>query len=451
MTLPRGAINLVGAGLAGTLLALLLARRGFSVSVYERRPDPRLTPDDSGRSINLALATRGLRALERAGLAEEVSALLMPMRGRLVHDRACQSALMPYGQTPREVIYSVERDSLNKLLLDAADAHANVAFHFEHDCLGARPAEGALLLCDRAANHGYEVALRPTIATDGAGSAVRASLAAAGHLAAREELLEHDYKELTIPARDGRHALDQHALHVWPRGDYMLIALPNPGGSFTATLFMARNGPESFANLDSRAQVAALFRRDFASAAALMPQLLTEFERHPQGIMGTVYCDQWHVGDQVLLLGDAAHAIVPFHGQGMNCAFEDCAALDRLLDDSTSWSEVFSRFEMERKPNADAIAAMALENYIEMRASVLDSAFLRQRQLGHDLERAFPDRFIPRYSMVMFHPEICYAAARERGATQHDILLELDAGGHAADSAFAKGMVEARLSPLGHL
>ncbi len=451
MMLPRGAINLVGAGLSGALLALLLARRGFRVSVYERRPDPRLTADDSGRSINLALATRGLLALERAGLAEQVSALLTPMRGRLLHDREGQSVLLPYGQTPREVIYSVERDALNVLLIRAADAHPNVTFHFGHACLGVRLADSVLRLRDQAAAHGYEVALQPTIATDGAGSAVRSSLVAAGFLAAREELLDHDYKELTIPARDGQHALDQHALHVWPRGDYMLIALPNPGGSFTATLFMARTGPQSFASLDSREKIAALFRRDFAAAAALMPQLLDEFERHPQGIMGTVYCDPWHIGGQLLLLGDAAHAIVPFHGQGMNCAFEDCAALDRLLDDSSTWQEVFDRFSTERRPNADAIARMALENYVEMRASVLDPAFVRQRQLGHELERAFPDRFIPRYSMVMFHPEIGYAAALERGETQRDILQTLDAGGHTASSATAKRLVEARLSELSHL
>ena len=451
MSIAPAPVTVIGAGLAGALVALLFARRGFTVTVYERRPDPRLEPSDAGRSINLALATRGLRALERAGLAEQVQPLLTPMRGRMVHGRDGTTSLLPYGQTAREVIYSVERDQLNTLLIDAADSHPNVNFRFRHACLGARPAEGALLIRDQQAEHGYEVALTATIATDGAGSAVRTSLAAAGYLNARGELLDHDYKELTIPAVDGAHAIERHALHVWPRGDYMLIALPNPSGTFTATLFMAKSGAQSFAALAAPAQVAQLFARDFADAAALMPNHVEQFAAHPQGIMGTVYCDRWHVGGQVLLLGDAAHAIVPFHGQGMNCAFEDCTALDRLLDDSVTWQELFARFAAERKPNADAIAAMALENYVEMRASVLDPAFVRQRQLGHALERSYPERFIPRYSMVMFHPEIGYRQAWERGQRQSEILQSLDAAGHTADSPAAKQLVEAKLSLLaGH-
>ncbi|MEZ5474456.1 MAG: NAD(P)/FAD-dependent oxidoreductase [Steroidobacteraceae bacterium] len=449
MKLAAGSVNVVGAGLSGALLALLLAKRGFQVTVFERRSDPRLTPDDSGRSINLALAARGLRALERAGLAERVQPLLMPMRGRAVHGLDGTTTLLAYGQTPREVIYSVERDALNTLLIEAAAAEPNVSFRFEHACLGACSAAGALLLRDRQAAYDHEVALQPTIATDGAGSALRMSLAAAGHLTAREVLLDHDYKELTIPARSGQHLLDPHALHIWPRGDFMLIALPNPDGTFTATLFLPKAGARSFAALTTSAQVAELFAAEFPDAKALMPQLLDEFAAHPQGIMGTVYCDRWHSGGDVLLLGDAAHAIVPFHGQGMNCAFEDCSAVDQLLDDSRSWCELFERFEARRKPDAAAIAAMALENYVEMRSSVLDPAFVRQRQLGHALERAFPDRFIPRYSMVMFHPEISYAAALARGNIQREILQTLDAGGHDVHGSTARALVEAQLPALG--
>jgi kynurenine 3-monooxygenase len=288
------------------------------------------------------------------------------------------------------------------------------------------PAAGTVRLRDEDAGRECDVPMVPTIATDGAGSAVRSSLARAGLVSVREEWLDHDYKELTLPARDTRHAMEPHALHIWPRGGFMLIALPNTDGSFTATLFLARGGPDGFGSLTGPGQVRRLFEREFPDAARLMPDLIEQFAAHPQGRLGTVYTRPWHIGGQILLLGDAAHAIVPFHGQGMNAAFEDCLVFDRLLDRHESWSELFAHFERTRLPDTAAIAQMALENYIEMRASVRDPLYLRRKALAMALERRFPDRFIPRYSMVMFHPEISYAEAMRRGAAQEAILQELD-------------------------
>jgi kynurenine 3-monooxygenase len=442
-------ISIVGAGLAGALLALLCARRGIQVTVYERRADPRQAHPEQGRSINLALAARGLRALERAGVIQAVRPLLIPMRGRMVHEGSGAAALQPYGQRPGEVIWSVGRAALNRVLLDAAARHAGVTVRFSHTCLGIDPGADRLRLRDTSSGAESAVALGATIATDGAGSAVRTGLAAAGLLEAREDWLDHDYKELTIPAAAGRHVLDSQALHVWPRGGFMLIALPNTDGSFTATLFLPRRGPASFEALTSPAAVGAFFAREFPDVVPYMPDLAAEFAHHPQGRLGTVHAAPWHLGGQVLLLGDAAHAIVPFHGQGMNAAFEDCSVLDALLAPHAGWHEVFAQFEAARRANAEAIAQMALENYVEMRDAVRDATFVRRRSIALALERTFPDRFIPRYSMVMFHPEIDYADALRRGEIQARILGELDRGAGADfDAAQALALIEARLPPL---
>jgi kynurenine 3-monooxygenase len=443
-------INIVGAGLAGALLALLLARRGLAVTLYERRPDPRQVRPERGRSINLALAARGMQALTRAAVLERVRPLLIPMRGRMVHERGGATALQPYGQRAHEVIYSVGRADLNRLLIEEAVRHAGVSVRFNQQCLGADLHTRALSLRDGDSGREYQVPLAPTIATDGAGSAVRASLAAAGLVQVREDWLDHDYKELTIPPQTAA-ALEPHALHIWPRGGFMLIALPNTDGSFTATLFLARTGAQSFAALDTSSAVQEFFAREFPDALPLLPDLAAQFAAHPQGQLGTVHAAPWHLDGEVLLLGDAAHAIVPFHGQGMNAAFEDCTELDALLGELPQWAELFACFEQARRPNTSAIAQMALENYLEMRDAVLDAGFVRRKALAMALERRFPERFIPRYSMVMFHPEIPYAEAQRRGALQEQLLHELDqaGGGDAtAASALAQQLVSARLAPL---
>jgi kynurenine 3-monooxygenase len=412
---PGGGVNIVGAGLAGSLLAVLLAKRGLRVTVYEKRADPRAGPVDSGRSINLALAARGIRGLERAGVLDRVMPLTIPMRGRMVHEHEGRSELQMYGVRPDEVIYSVSRAALNRVLVEAADEHENVELRFGVSACGFGAAPRTLELLDLGSGKTSSAATLPTIAADGGGSAVRGWLASMGVSRVREELLDHDYKELSIPSVNGRHVMDPHALHIWPRGGFMLIALPNQDGSFTATLFLPKRGPGGFESLRTPADVDAFFTREFPSARALMPTLAQQFFENPQGLLGTVYTDGWHAGGDVLLLGDAAHAIVPFHGQGMNCAFEDCVELDRLIGGSRDWAAVFARFERERKPNTDAIAEMALENYVEMRAAVLDPDYQQKKKAAEAQEKTDPSA-IPRYSMVMFHPEIPYkdALARSR-------------------------------------
>ena len=403
-------VNIVGAGLAGSLLAILLAKRGLKVSVYERRPDPRAGPVDRGRSINLALAARGIRGLEMAGVYQRVKPLAIPMRGRMVHEHDGSAELQMYGVRPEEVIYSVSRADLNRALIEAAAEFPNVQLRFGQLCLGVPQDKNALVMRDETNGRVYHAAAQPSIATDGAGSAVRDSLVAREVAAVREEPLEHDYKELTIPAVNGKHALDPNALHIWPRGGFMLIALPNHDFTFTATLFLARNGVNSFAELHGPGAAGTFFAREFPSALALMPNLAQEFLEHPQGSLGTVYTRGWHLNGDVLLLGDAAHAIVPFHGQGMNCAFEDCAELMRLMDEHHGWVGLFEAFEHERRPNTDAIARMALENYVEMREAVLDPEYRMKKKAAEELEKKDPN-FIPRYSKVMFHPEIPYSEA----------------------------------------
>lgn len=441
-------VTIVGAGLAGALLAVLLAQRGLKVRVFDRRPDPRHSATERGRSINLVLAARGLRALERAGLLERVAPLLVKVSGRAVHEGDGPPTRLPYGQQG-EFIYSVSRADLNRALIEAAADTPGVELRFGQQCLGVAPAYDTLLLRDVASGAAYAAKLGPTIATDGAGSAIRHSLAAAGLVKVREDRLDHDYKELTMPA-DAAAGLARDALHIWPRGGFMLMALPNTDNSFTATLFLAREGPCSFAALADQDAVQQFFEREFATALPLMPDYLAQYAANPQGLLGTVHCDRWHDGGRVLLLGDAAHAIVPFHGQGMNCAFEDCIELAELLDAGDDWAGTFAEFERRRRPQAEAIATMALENYIEMRDTVRDPVFQRHKAWSLELERRHPDRFIPRYSMVMFHPEIPYAEALRRGAVQQQLLAEIDHGGEfdAATLARAAALINARLPPL---
>jgi kynurenine 3-monooxygenase len=442
-------VNIVGAGLAGALLGVLLMRHGCgAIRLWDRRPDPRRARTEHGRSINLALAARGIRALEHAGVMDRIRPLLIPMRGRMIHERSGATTLQPYGQRDDEVIYSIGRAALNLVLIEEAARHQDVTIRFNQTCIAADTAANALRFRNEISGAQYQVELTPTIATDGAGSAVRTSLLAAGQLEVREDRLDHDYKELTIPPVDGRPALEPNALHVWPRGGFMLIALPNTDQSFTATLFLAREGRHSFASLPDSQAVLDFFLEEFPDAVPLIPNLTAEFQAHPAGQLGTVHAAPWRVGGRVLLLGDAAHAIVPFHGQGMNAAFEDCLVLDCLLDRVENWESLFAEFEQARRPNTAAIAQMALENYTEMRDTVLDAGFVRRKNLALELERRFPDRFIPRYAMVTFHPEIPYAEALRRGAVQAQILLELDRGDGRMDFALAEKLISERLPSL---
>ena len=446
------AVTIVGAGPAGSLLGIFLARRGFVPTLLERRPDMRRTSIAAGRSINLALADRGIHALERAGVLELVRPLMIPMRGRRLHDLDGTTSLQRYGQDDTEVIYSVSRSELNKLLMSEVERACREPIRFNRNCRSADFVRGTITVLDESSGMTRELHDVPVIGADGSSSALRSSMIGAGLATATEDLLSHCYKELSIgPGAGGRHQLDANALHIWPRGGFMLIALPNTDGSFTATLFLPATGPVSFAALDSPRAVTDFFTRHFPDAQPLIPDLEEDFFAHPTGTMVTVRCAPWHVAGQLLLIGDAAHGIVPFHGQGMNCAFEDCAYFDALLGRHDRWEELFESFERDRKPNADAIATMALENYVEMRDTVRHPKYQLQKALSLELERRFPQRFIPRYSMVMFHHEIPYAIAYERGQFQQQILEELSAGieGLAqVDWERAGRLVQTRLPPL---
>ncbi|HSN17522.1 MAG TPA: NAD(P)/FAD-dependent oxidoreductase [Gammaproteobacteria bacterium] len=448
---PKTPVTLLGAGLAGSLLAVYLAKRRYEVVVYERLPDMRRHEIPAGRSINLALAHRGIRALEGVGLMPKVQQLLIPMRGRMLHDKAGATSLTPYGRTPAEVIHSVSRPGLNMLLMDAAEA-AGVRFHFGQRVTDVDFDVGQVHLVEEPGGRRHQVRAATLIATDGGGSAVRQAMVRRRGVKVVEDILPHAYKELTIPAGpDGSHRMEKHALHIWPRGGYMLIALPNLDGSFTVTLFLAREGDPSFARLDQPGELKRFFASEFPDTVALIPDLEQEFRAHPTGIMGTVHTEHWHAAGGALLLGDAAHAIVPFHGQGMNCAFEDCLVLDECIGRrGEDWSKAFGEFESLRRPNAEAIAAMALENYVEMRDAVRDPKFMLQKKLGFLLEERNPGVFVPRYSMVMFH-HLPYSDARHRGAIQQRILDSLTEGVtdvEQIDLAKADAVVRAELGGL---
>ncbi|WP_116812742.1 FAD-dependent oxidoreductase [Steroidobacter cummioxidans] len=443
-------VTVVGAGLAGTLLSIILARRGHRVRLYERQDDMRRVAVDAGRSINLALAARGIRALELAGVMERVTPALVPMPGRMLHDPTGALTFVPYGQRPEEVIYSVSRPGLNCILLDAAEK-AGVELLFRHPAIGADFTRRQINF-QNPDGQPHDVAMERVFATDGAGSILRRTLVDRLGIACTEDLLKHGYKELTLPPfPDGRPRIDKHALHIWPRGGFMLIALPNIDGSFTVTLFLPLNGPDSFETLTTPASIETFFGSHFPDVKQLMPDLAAEFFQHPTGIMGTVRCQQWSFEDRLLLMGDAAHAITPFHGQGMNCCFEDCRELDALLTGSDDWTGSFGEFETLRRPNTNAIADMAIENYLEMRDTVRDPKFHLHKALSLELERRHPTRFVPRYSMVMFHDDIPYAVAYERGRIQNEILSALTQQADtlaAVDYDAAARLIEAKLPPL---
>ena len=412
-------LGIIGAGPAGLLLALLRARRGDQVQVFERRGDPRDGSAEAGRSINLALAARGIRALRAAGVLEALNDQLVPMRGRQLHAVDGAQQFAAYGQGEHEYICSVSRSLLTQRLTEVAAATPGITLHFNHRCDGLNEAGLPLLR-----NPQNQLLSTPPVsrwvAADGAGSQVRQGLQARGLTQVNEQFIEHDYKELDIPPGT---ALLREALHIWPRGGFMLIALPNADGSFTATLFLAREGDVSFAALRDEPGILAFFATEFADVAALIPALAQQFLAHPQGRLGTIHTGSWYSGERLVLLGDAAHAIVPFHGQGMNCAFEDCRILDELLSDGLS--DPYARFATLRKPDADAIAQMALENHAEMSDSVRSPRFQLQRQLALEWEKRLPGRFIPRYSMVMFHDEIRYSVALQRGQIQQQLLEQM--------------------------
>lgn len=418
-------ITIIGAGLSGPLLAIFLVQRGFAVEIYERRPDMRRVRVSAGRSINLALSTRGIHALEQAGLWRKMGGIIIPMRGRMMHSLGGELTYQPYGQDESEVINSISRAELNIALLDAAEEHG-VTIHFQQRCIGYDVKRGTVRLRQEETHREMTVDPDVVIGCDGSASAMRTEMMKLNRFNFSQQYLDYGYKELTISAGPhGKHLLEPHALHIWPRGNYMLIALPNSDGTFACILFLPFEGEGSFSDLTTREDVIEFFKSSFPDAVSLMPRLADNYFANPTGAMVTIKCSPWHVGGKSLLLGDAAHAIVPFFGQGINCGFEDCTCLATLLDQRGSdWARVFEDFERARKINTDAIADMAVDNFVEMRDRVGDSRFLFRKKVELALEARYPNLFVPKYAMVTFH-RVPYSVAMSRGVVQDRILADL--------------------------
>ena len=418
-------VTLIGAGLNGPLLAILLMQRGLAVEMYERRPDMRRVRMSAGRSINLAISTRGIYALRQAGLWEKMRSIIIPMKGRMMHSVAGELTFQPYGKNDTEVINSISRAELNMALMNAAEEQgARISFH--RRCTGYDVKTGEIRVRNEETGEEEIRGTEVVIGCDGAGSALRGEMLKLNRFNFSQQYLDYGYKELTIPAgAGGQHLLETNALHIWPRGNHMLIALPNIDGTFACILFLPFEGAESFASLGTELDVIRFFKERFPDALRLMPQLADNYATNPTGAMVTIKCSPWHVEGRALLLGDAAHAIVPFFGQGINCGFEDCSYLVELLDrHDADWASVFAEFEKDRKVNTDAIADMAIENFTEMRDRVGDSRFLLRKKMELALEATYPGLFVPKYAMVTFH-RIPYSVAQARGAVQDRMLGEL--------------------------
>lgn len=417
---------LVGSGLAGGLLAAYLGRHGHEIELYEKRSDPRAGNFVGGRSINLALSTRGIHALEQVGLAEKVLEHAIPMYGRMIHDKTGDLHFSPYDRDPKKHINSIGRAALNTVVIEAALKHPNVRVVFNHQCTGCDLETATAQFTDAATNQPVSATGDAIIGVDGAFSAVRKSMQQRiPGFEYDESYLAHGYKELTIPpGKDGLWQMQKEALHIWPRKSFMMIALPNPDGSFTCTLFWEFKGPRSFETVRSDDDVRRFFDEEFPDAVPLMPDLLEDYRQNPTGSLVTIRCAPWNYKDKVALVGDAAHAVVPFYGQGMNAAFEDCVVLDHCLAQfPENRARAFAEYFEQRKVNADALADLAVGNFIEMRDKTASKTFRAKKKLDHFLEGALPGVYWPLYAMVTF-TRIPYAEAARR-ARRQDLLIYL--------------------------
>ena len=413
---------LIGSGLAGGLLGAYLGRRGHDVDLYERRADPREGNIVGGRSINLAISTRGIHALEQIGIAEEALRHAIPMRGRMIHDRSGALHFTPYDVDPQKCINSIGRAALNTTVIQAAQRYPNVRVYFDHRCTGVDLDTPVAHL--ETANRTVTATADAVVGVDGAFSAVRKSMQRQiANFQYDESYLAHGYKELTIPpATDGSWRMEKNALHIWPRKSFMMIALPNPDGSFTCTLFWEFKGPRSFATTKTDDDVRRFFDEEFPDAVPLIPTLLEDFRNNPTGSLVTIRCAPWFYRDKVCLVGDAAHAVVPFYGQGMNAAFEDCVVLDECLQKFPQNRErAFAEYFRRRKENADALADLAIGNFIEMRDKTASKIFRAKKKLDHLLEAALPGIYLPLYTMVTF-TRIPYSTAARRARMQDRIV-----------------------------
>lgn len=478
-------IAVIGAGLVGSLLAIYLAKRGLEVDVFERRSDMRKVEISAGRSINLNITVRGIQALERVGIAQEVLAEVVPMKGRLMHSRAGELTFQPYGKDDTEVGHSISRAGLNKSLMNKAEETGKVRFHFDLKAADVDFSRNVLTFQHKDGRL-ENVHAGLIFGTDGGGSEVRKAMAKGSAPAGLTEdsvvPLDYGYKELYIaPKADGGFQIEKNALHIWPRGTYMMIALPNFDGSFTVTLFLPFKGEVSFEKLQTRKDVQAFFEKEFADSMPLMPDLLDAFFENPTGHMETVKCYPWNVGGRAILMGDAAHGVVPFFGQGMNCGFEDLSVFDECVDEHIksrgslyvekrevelekrkgvqqkrqadmehNWERLFAEFLERRKVNTDAIADMAVDNFIEMRDRVADPKFLLAKAVEKILEKKFPGRYMSRYALVTFS-HVPYKLALDAGVICDEILAELCQGIEKADDVdltLAEELIGLKLAPL---
>ncbi len=421
-------VIIVGAGLAGSLMSIYLAKKGFSVEIFENRKDMRTTDISAGRSINLALSDRGILPLQEVGVDQKVLGEAVKMPGRMLHAVDGSLKFAPYGKDDSQYINSISRGGLNQLLMTEAESYENVSIHFNQNCIDVDFDNTSITVEDYISKERKTISGCTIIGADGANSSVRNALKAKYEgYQSDVEWLEHGYKELTIPpAKEGSFALEKNALHIWPRGNYMLIALPNSDGSFTCTLFFPIKGEFSFESLDSADKVDSFFKEQFADAMPHLNNLQQEFANNPVGKLGTLKCFPWVLNHASALIGDAAHAVVPFYGQGMNASFEDCRILNECIDKygPGNWDDAYKEYENLRKINGDAIGVLAVENFYEMRDHVANPVFRKKRQLEHQLENDFED-YHSKYSLVTFQPQIPYSIALSLGNKQDALLMNI--------------------------
>lgn len=447
-------ILIIGAGLCGSLLALRMAQRGFNITLVEKRPDLRKVTLDAGRSINLALSDRGLRGLRLAGVEKAALELVIPMTGRMIHEKSGNTFLSPYSGRKDEHINSVSRPGLNKLLLDEAEKMPNVTIIFNHVCTKVDFNVPCATFEEFDTGKKTVFSADVIFGTDGAGSVVRESMMKDKSFLFNisQQWLSHGYKELEIPpAENAGYQTYKNALHIWPRGEDMLIALPNLNGSFTVTLFLPfKNSDYCFENLTTPEMVTTYFQKEYPDVLELMPNLTEEFFNNPTGTMGTVRCDPWHQFGKTLLMGDAAHAMVPFYGQGMNASFEDVAVFDEILDlfidefisGNTTWETIFDEYEKIRKKDADAIGELAVDNFDEMKAHTGMELFQKKRKLETAFEAEFPHEYYSKYSLVTFKEDLSYSEAKQIGRAQDKAILGLLHEGKLPENMALKDKLE---------